>query len=139
MTPPVVKLEHKYLLEYGFPSTHAMAAMNISYTMLTLVYREYPIDAYPIFGVILFLVALGSIMLVSLSRVYLGMHSYLDIAGGLIYSAFLSHLFLKILADLVVYSVMMNGLGTGFLLALTLVIICMLYPNKVRIYHAHKT
>ena len=35
LTPPVVKLEEKYLLEYGFPSTHAMAAMSISYSMLT--------------------------------------------------------------------------------------------------------
>ena len=31
-TPPVVKLEKQYVEEFGFPSTHAMAAMSICYT-----------------------------------------------------------------------------------------------------------
>ncbi|KAB1279158.1 Sphingosine-1-phosphate phosphatase 2 [Camelus dromedarius] len=34
LSPPVVKLEKRVIMEYGMPSTHAMAATTISFTLL---------------------------------------------------------------------------------------------------------
>lgn len=34
LSPPVVKLETRVIAEYGLPSTHAMAATAISFTLL---------------------------------------------------------------------------------------------------------
>jgi membrane-associated phospholipid phosphatase len=40
-TPPVVKLEKRYLQEYGFPSTHAMVAAGLPISLLILSYSRY--------------------------------------------------------------------------------------------------
>ncbi|ELK17158.1 Sphingosine-1-phosphate phosphatase 2 [Pteropus alecto] len=75
-SPPVVKLEKRVIAEYGMPSTHAMAATAISFTLLISTVDRYQ---YPF--------ALGLMMavvfstLVSLSRLYTGMHTVLDSSG----------------------------------------------------------
>lgn len=131
-TPPVVKIEQKYLLEYGFPSTHVMAVLNISYTLLTYTFREY--DTHPdehfFFRALLLLTAVTCCFLVSLSRVYLGMHSYLDIIGGLVFSVTLSQIFIRI-GDIFFFFVL-NSYLSGFGVAVALIVACLLYPNKTR-------
>ncbi|XP_039700836.1 sphingosine-1-phosphate phosphatase 2 [Pteropus medius] len=78
-SPPVVKLEKRVIAEYGMPSTHAMAATAISFTLLISTVDRYQ---YPF--------ALGLMMavvfstLVSLSRLYTGMHTVLDVLGGVL-------------------------------------------------------
>ncbi|XP_036276723.1 sphingosine-1-phosphate phosphatase 2 isoform X1 [Pipistrellus kuhlii] len=83
-SPPVVKLEKRVIAEYGMPSTHAMAATAISFTLLISTMDRYQ---YPF--------ALGLAMavtfsaLVCLSRLYTGMHTVLDVLGGILITAVL--------------------------------------------------
>ncbi|XP_028997898.1 sphingosine-1-phosphate phosphatase 1-like [Betta splendens] len=80
-SPPVVKVEVFYNSEYSMPSTHAMTGTAIPFCvfMLTCGRWQYPI----LFG---FFVALSWSVLVCVSRVYMGMHSVLEVITGFLYS-----------------------------------------------------
>ncbi|XP_022625372.1 sphingosine-1-phosphate phosphatase 1-like [Seriola dumerili] len=80
-SPPVVKVEVFYNSEYSMPSTHAMTGTAIPFCLFMLTYGrwEYPF----LFG---FCVALGWSVLVCVSRVYMGMHSILEVITGFLYS-----------------------------------------------------
>lgn len=43
-SPPVVKLEERYVAEYGFPSTHAMVSAGLPISVLVLSYSRYNIN-----------------------------------------------------------------------------------------------
>lgn len=81
-SPPVVKLEKRVDAEYGLPSTHAMAATAISFTLL---YSAPSRVQFPFEVGLLIAVTLSS--LVCLSRLYTGMHSILDVICGVLISA----------------------------------------------------
>jgi sphingosine-1-phosphate phosphatase 1 len=76
--PPVVRLEKKWELEYGMPSTHAVvgAAVPFATIIFTASRYQYPIELG-------FVGAFAWCSLVCMSRLYLGMHSVLDIIAGL--------------------------------------------------------
>lgn len=76
-SPPVVKLETRVEAEYGMPSTHAIAATAISFTFLLASIGRYQ---FPL--VLGFIAALCLSTLVSLSRLYTGMHTVLDVICG---------------------------------------------------------
>ncbi|XP_004477317.2 sphingosine-1-phosphate phosphatase 1 [Dasypus novemcinctus] len=80
-SPPVVKLEVFYNSEYSMPSTHAMSGTAIPIAMILLTYGrwQYPL----IYGLILIPCWCS---LVCLSRIYMGMHSILDIIVGFLYA-----------------------------------------------------
>ncbi|XP_005805947.1 sphingosine-1-phosphate phosphatase 2 [Xiphophorus maculatus] len=78
-SPPVVKLETRVDAEYGLPSTHAMAATAISFTLLL----SAPSRVQFCFQTGLLIAATFS-SLVSLSRLYTGMHSVLDVVCGIL-------------------------------------------------------
>ncbi|MBN3286529.1 SGPP2 phosphatase, partial [Polyodon spathula] len=81
-SPPVVKLETRVDSEYGMPSTHAMAATSISFTFLlcTMHRYKYPFELGLVVAVVLS-------ALVSLSRLYTGMHTVLDVICGVLITA----------------------------------------------------
>lgn len=81
-SPPVVKLETRVDAEYGMPSTHAMAATAIPFCFLLATVGRYQ---YP-YGWGL-LVAVLVCALVSLSRLYTGMHTVLDVVSGVAITA----------------------------------------------------
>ncbi|XP_007464399.1 PREDICTED: sphingosine-1-phosphate phosphatase 2 [Lipotes vexillifer] len=83
-SPPVVKLEKRVIAEYGMPSTHAMAATAISFTLLISTTDRYQ---YPF--VLGLMTAVAFSTLVSLSRLYTGMHTVLDVLGGILITAIL--------------------------------------------------
>ncbi|XP_027900829.1 sphingosine-1-phosphate phosphatase 2 isoform X2 [Xiphophorus couchianus] len=83
-SPPVVKLETRVDAEYGLPSTHAMAATAISFTLLL----SAPSRVQFCFQTGLLIAATFS-SLVSLSRLYTGMHSVLDVVCGILITAVL--------------------------------------------------
>lgn len=78
-SPPAVRLEGRYELEYGMPSTHAMVGVVIPFGLLYYTYGYYEYNL--ILGT---LVAVVWCVLVSFSRLYLGMHSVLDILVGIV-------------------------------------------------------
>ncbi|AWO99259.1 putative sphingosine-1-phosphate phosphatase 2 [Scophthalmus maximus] len=82
LSPPVVKLETRVDAEYGLPSTHAMAATAISFTLLLSAPSRIQFQ----FEVGL-LIAVTLSSLVCLSRIYTGMHSVLDVICGALISA----------------------------------------------------
>lgn len=86
-SPPVVKLETRVDAEYGLPSTHAMAATSIAFTLLL----SAPSRVQFHFEVGL-LIATTLASLVCLSRLYTGMHSVLDVVCGIVISALLMYL-----------------------------------------------
>ncbi|XP_034511147.1 sphingosine-1-phosphate phosphatase 2 isoform X1 [Ailuropoda melanoleuca] len=84
LSPPVVKLEKRVIDEYGMPSTHAMAATVISFTLLISTMDRYQ---YPFMLGLLMAVVFST--LVCLSRLYTGMHTVLDVLGGILVTAVL--------------------------------------------------
>ncbi|XP_035474210.1 sphingosine-1-phosphate phosphatase 1 [Scophthalmus maximus] len=80
-SPPVVKVEVFYNSEYSMPSTHAMTGTAIPFCLFMLTYGRWQ---YPfLFGLC---VALSWSVLVCVSRVYMGMHSILEVITGFLYS-----------------------------------------------------
>ncbi|KAJ3606117.1 hypothetical protein NHX12_025638 [Muraenolepis orangiensis] len=80
-SPPVVKVEVFYNSEYSMPSTHAMTGTAIPFSLFMLSYGRWEYS----FSLGLS-VALGWSVLVCLSRVYMGMHSVLEVITGFLYS-----------------------------------------------------
>lgn len=88
-SPPVVKMEVFYNSEYSMPSTHAMSGTAIPFSLFLLTYGrwEYPSSLG-------FCLALSWCLLVCSSRIYLGMHSVLDVIAGVLYSVLILIFFL---------------------------------------------
>ncbi|CAN9507369.1 unnamed protein product [Ophioblennius macclurei] len=80
-SPPVVKVEVFYNSEYSMPSTHAMTGTAIPFCLFMLTYGRWQYSF--LFG---FCVALSWSVLVCVSRVYMGMHSILEVITGFLYS-----------------------------------------------------
>ncbi|KAL5282419.1 SGPP1 family protein [Megaselia abdita] len=76
--PPVIKLQSKWSVEYGFPSTHAMVAVSIPFSVLIFTQYRY---IYPVSIGLIISMLWSSV--VCLSRLYLGMHSVLDVIAGI--------------------------------------------------------
>ncbi|GAB1859765.1 Sphingosine-1-phosphate phosphatase 1 [Camponotus japonicus] len=77
--PPAVRLQNKWSQEYGMPSTHAMVGFAIPFSIVLFTMNKY---IYSFF--VGYFIALVWCILVSMSRLYLGMHTVLDIVIGLI-------------------------------------------------------
>ncbi|KAM9840179.1 sphingosine-1-phosphate phosphatase 1-like [Aulostomus maculatus] len=91
-SPPVVKVEVFYNSEYSMPSTHAMTGTAIPFCLFMLSYGRWQ---YPfLLGLS---VALSWSVLVCVSRVYMGMHSILEVITGFLYSLVILAVFQQIL------------------------------------------
>ncbi|XP_011309058.1 sphingosine-1-phosphate phosphatase 1 [Fopius arisanus] len=77
--PPAVRLQSKWSQEYGMPSTHAMVGVAIPFGIILFTLNRY-VYSIPA-GVV---VAVLWCSLICLSRLYLGMHTVLDIVAGLL-------------------------------------------------------
>ncbi|CAF0712117.1 unnamed protein product [Brachionus calyciflorus] len=129
-TPPVVKIEDRYLHEYGFPSTHAMAVFTISWTLLTFVFKDTALGNNYNLQIIVSILSYFLIFLVCLSRIYLGMHSYLDIFGGLIFAYLINTVFISVSKS--VYDIIHDSFLIGTLFSSMFLLVCFIYPNKNR-------
>ncbi|MCJ8731011.1 hypothetical protein PDJAM_G00191110 [Pangasius djambal] len=87
-SPPVVKLEVFYDSEYSMPSTHAMSGTAVPLGLFLLTYSRWEYPFLP--GLTL---ALSWSALVCVSRVYMGMHSVLDVIAGFLYSLLILAIF----------------------------------------------
>lgn len=77
-SPPVIRLDPRWQLEYGLPSTHAMVGAAMPFSILILTLNRYQLDWG--WGLA---IAVTWCTCVCLSRLYLGMHSVLDVLCGL--------------------------------------------------------
>ncbi|XP_050314573.1 sphingosine-1-phosphate phosphatase 1-like isoform X2 [Anthonomus grandis grandis] len=77
--PPVIQLEKKWALEYGFPSTHAIVGVSIPFSVILYTMNRYEYNIALGIGI-----ALLWCSIVCFSRLYLGMHSVLDIIAGVV-------------------------------------------------------
>ncbi|XP_028858695.1 sphingosine-1-phosphate phosphatase 1 [Denticeps clupeoides] len=97
-SPPVVKVEVFYNSEYSMPSTHAMSGTAVPFSMFLLTYGRWE---YP------FLIGLSMAfcwsLLVCLSRVYMGMHSVLEVISGFLYSIMILVILQPMLDDLDIF------------------------------------
>ncbi|XP_026195560.1 sphingosine-1-phosphate phosphatase 1 [Anabas testudineus] len=91
-SPPVVKVEVFYNSEYSMPSTHAMSGTAIPFSLFFMTYGrwEYPFTLG-------FSLALCWCLLVCVSRIYMGMHSVLDVIAGVLFSSLILLFFLPAL------------------------------------------
>ncbi|XP_037652704.1 sphingosine-1-phosphate phosphatase 1 [Sebastes umbrosus] len=91
-SPPVVKVEMFYNSEYSMPSTHAMSGTAIPFSLFFMTYGrwDYPFSLG-------FSLALCWCLLVCVSRIYMGMHSVLDVIVGVLYSVLILLFFLPAL------------------------------------------
>ncbi|CAB1414249.1 unnamed protein product [Pleuronectes platessa] len=100
-SPPVVKVEVFYNSEYSMPSTHAMTGTAIPFCLFMLTYGRWQYTF--LFGLC---VALTWSVLVCVSRVYMGMHSILEVITGFLYSLLILAFFHPILDKIDTYYMM---------------------------------
>lgn len=87
--PPVVRLDTKWVLEYGLPSTHAMVGVTMPFSIFAFSVTRYQLDWSCCLAF-----AFMWCTIVCLSRLYLGMHSVMDIVCGVILAVVLMALIL---------------------------------------------
>lgn len=123
--PPVVRLEDRYALEYGMPSTHAMVGVAIPFGLL--------VTSLPRYELILWLsltIALVWTSSICVSRLYLGMHTVLDVIVGISLTVVLMAVFLPF-ADCIDTFCITNPFSPLFVVALTL-FAAIFYPSLDR-------
>ncbi|KAJ8982898.1 hypothetical protein NQ317_004328 [Molorchus minor] len=121
--PPVVRLQNKWALEYGMPSTHAMVGVSIPFSVLL-----YTMNRYQYNVAIGLCVAILWCTVICLSRLYLGMHTVLDILVGLVL-AILIMFPLVPLVDYLDHYFLTSPIGPFLLLVLSVLMI-VYYPNS---------
>lgn len=121
-SPPVVKLEERYVKEYGFPSTHAMVSAGLPISVVVLSYSRYNIDLP-----ISISIAAAFCCWVCCSRLYLGMHSLLDVIAGVLYSILILILVIPILEP--IDSFILQHEYAPFITIASGYLICHFYPS----------
>lgn len=121
--PPVIRLQTKWSIEYGMPSTHAMISIALPFSVFYYISNRYQID-----NNIGILIVLLWCMLISLSRLYLGMHSVLDVIAGLLLAIVLLIPFVP-LAD-VLDRYLMYSNWTPLIFIVVTVSLILIYPTS---------
>ncbi|XP_043266798.1 sphingosine-1-phosphate phosphatase 1-like [Venturia canescens] len=123
--PPATRLQSKWSQEYGMPSTHAMIGMSIPFSVILFTMNRY-IYSFTVGCTI----ATIWCILVFTSRLYLGMHTVLDIVVGLSLAIILMIPLIP-LVDFTDYYFLTESWAIGALIALTIITI-VYYPQSDR-------
>ncbi|XP_015591575.1 sphingosine-1-phosphate phosphatase 2-like [Cephus cinctus] len=123
--PPAIRLQNKWSQEYGMPSTHAMIGVSIPFSVVLFTMNRY-IYSFPTGCAVAFLWC----TLVCTSRLYLGMHTVLDVIVGLAL-AILLMLPLVPLVDFMDFYFLTNDWALVALIAITIATI-VYYPCSDR-------
>jgi sphingosine-1-phosphate phosphatase 1 len=118
---PALQMQKKWSNEYSLPSTHAMSSPSIAITIMYFAVDRYEINFY-----LAAFLAFIWIMVVSWSRVYLGMHSVLDLLMGFTLSAFL--LFVGLPITEAIETFLTKSIFALFVLLAVVVILAVYFP-----------
>lgn len=118
---PAIQMQKKWSNEYSLPSTHAMSSPSIAITIMYFAVNRYEINFY-----LASLLAFIWIMVVSWSRVYLGMHSVLDLVMGFTLSTIL--LAVGLPATEAIELFLTKSFFAPFVLFTVVVISCVYFP-----------
>jgi len=124
-SPPAVYLEKTFLSEFGMPSTHAIVAAVIP---ITVVYFERELCNLPLTGSCIFVAIY--ILLVCSSRLYVGVHTCVEVIVGLLISIVAIALYIPMADDLDQW-IMSSLMGPAAVIWLCLGA-CLIFPSEGR-------
>jgi len=75
-SPPVIRLESTYVTEYGMPSTHSVLGVTVPFSFILFLSQTYEVPPY------YYKLAVVWSSLVATSRIYLGMHTAMQVIVG---------------------------------------------------------
>ncbi|GFO14692.1 sphingosine-1-phosphate phosphatase 1 [Plakobranchus ocellatus] len=122
--PPVVRLETSYIQEFSMPSTHAMAGTAIPMYLAHLAMERYQVPL-PVAAT----VAVLWFSITCFSRLYLGVHSILDLLAGFVYSVLIFFTFLRYVEDYDYYQ-QTHPFAVPAVLAAALMLCTVCYPDS---------
>lgn len=120
--PDLLILEPAYSFEYGMPSTHAILSLSMPVNLFLILYGRYEFSI-PTFIAI----SISWCSLICCSRIYLGMHSVLDILAGLGLTAILLVPLLSSI-DLIDYY-LVHHWSSPFVLTSVVIFLAAIYPE----------
>ncbi|XP_023027121.2 sphingosine-1-phosphate phosphatase 2 [Leptinotarsa decemlineata] len=121
--PPVVQLQNKWAVEYGMPSTHAMVGVSIPFSVFLFTLNRYQYSTSLGLSV-----AILWCTLICVSRLYLGMHTILDIIVGLILAVLIMCVMVPFVDLLDDY--LLRSSTSPLLLLVSSILMIVYYPNS---------
>lgn len=125
-SPPVISVEKRFQVEYGMPSTHAMVGTIIPFC---LVYFSYDRYQYPLYIGVIF--GICWCVLVSTSRLYMGMHTLQDLLVGIAFAVVLLATVIPLL-DVSIDRWVFSSPNTPIFLVVVPIILILMYPTPPR-------
>ncbi|XP_047001563.1 sphingosine-1-phosphate phosphatase 2-like [Schistocerca americana] len=122
---PAIRLQKKWAQEYGMPSTHAMVGVSIPFSVILYTMNRYQYSVS--LGLI---VAVVWCTVICVSRLYLGMHSVLDIVVGLMLAIALMFPVVPIV-DTLDHHLLTNKWSPGFVMLVS-ILVMVFYPSSDR-------
>lgn len=119
---PVSQLQQRWALEYGMPSTHAMVAVSIPFSLFIFTQQRYLYPAHVGLSI-----AIVWCTIVCLSRIYLGMHSVLDVLVGLVLTFGLMIILIP-LVDFLDFFIVTNIFSPIFVICISILLVYF-YPQ----------
>ena len=107
-----------------------MAAINIAFCICYFLFERFDKQEDATFRTYSLIIAIVVCFLVCLSRIYLGMHSFLDVFGGITFSFTFSLFYVKFAHNLDIF--LKQSILNGVLAFAFFVLICVFYPSKKR-------
>lgn len=126
--PPVLRLEVRSADEFSLPSTHAVAITSTFVPLLTVYCNRYSDHLSPRTILGLWIILIWSILSVCLSRIYNGMHTFLDVLCGLVITVMMiTSAFRKL--DILIDIFLMKDDYAPLVIVIAGFILCAFYPK----------
>lgn len=126
--PPVLRLEVRSADEFSLPSTHAVAITSTFVPLLVVYHNRYPDNLSPRTTLILWVALIWSIISVCLSRIYNGMHTFMDVLCGLVITMLMITSSMR-KVDILIDFYLMKDNYAPIVIVLSGFVLCALYPK----------
>jgi len=128
------RLEFHYDTEYGFPSTHAGGSLALAVTFFGYFLTRYDLSSSVVpwwLEYVMYLGMVSWVVMCCLSRLYLGVHSPVDIYGGLLISAIQLLLYYVYLIDYVEPILLSDSMAVPVCIMVGTAIVLALYSTSM--------